>query len=70
MLGTAFRLFVAFVCFLLMLVPLLNLVTIPLLGPVFLWCLVSGVRRIWRGSPTAVPDEDAASGPAHARLTR
>lgn len=53
MLGTMLRLVVACFIFPLLLFPIVNLVVIPLLGPVFLWCLVSAARRIWGRAPIA-----------------
>lgn len=51
MLGTAFRLIVAFACVPFFLFPFVNLIAIPVLGPVFAWALISAARRIWKRAP-------------------
>jgi hypothetical protein len=48
MLGTAVRLVVAFMCLPFLIIPGINFIA----GPVFVWCLVSAVRRIWRRPAT------------------
>ena len=46
MIGTALRLLLAAFCFPFLMFPVINFIAIP----VFVWSLVSAVRRIWRGT--------------------
>lgn len=66
MVGTALRLVVASVCLLFCLMPIINIIAIPLLGPVFVWASVSAVRRIWRGHSPVTQPEASDVDPGHA----